>query len=246
MTLAHIAAKQPLVHCMTNTVVTNFTANGLLAIGASPIMADAMEEAAHITSIADALLINIGTIQAHTVEAMHAAMKSAKAHHKPVVLDPVGAGASRYRIETVRALLTHGVTLIRGNAGELAAIAGVTWSAKGVDGGDGEADVAHIAKTVAKAHRCIVVITGEEDVVTDGETVIHVAGGNAQVTRITGSGCLLSAIVAALLASCDGTLEQIAALLAQYKEAAVNANGFAGTYAVTFLDALQQLSEVDV
>lgn len=245
MTLSQIAARKPLVHCMTNTVVTNFTANGLLAIGASPIMADAIEEVIHITQQADALLLNIGTINARVAESMHAAALTAAQHDIPIVLDPVGVGASAYRLQTVRTLLKHGVTLIRGNAGELAAIADVAWDAKGVDGGSGVADVAAIAQTVARKYECHVIITGEEDIVTDGETVLRVAGGNVNVTRITGSGCLLGAICAAQLAT-NHTLDELAALLAQYKEAAVRATGSIGTYAVTFLDALGELAEVDV
>lgn len=247
MTLTCIRSKQPLVHCITNHVVMNFTANGLLAVGASPIMAHAVEEVAHITSISNALLINIGTLDAPVVHAMDEAMRAANAHHIPVVLDPVGAGASPYRLETVRTFLTtHRVTLIRGNAGELAAIAGITWHATGVDCGSGEANVAEIAEIVARMYNCLVIVTGAEDVLTDGQHTRHIAGGCARITRITGSGCLLSALCAAVLGASENAFADLATLLQAYKEAAVRANAAIGTYPVQLLNELERLAEVRV
>jgi len=245
MSLNLIRTRRPLVHCITNTVVTNFSANGLLAVGASPIMADAIEEIDEIVQISDALLVNIGTLHARTAAAMNAAIDAAARQGIPVVLDPVGAGASKYRLETVRQFLQkNAVTLIRCNAGELAAIAGVDWNAKGVDSGSGDADIEPIARDVAVRYNCLVIVTGEADILTDGESVIRVPGGNEKITRITGTGCLLSALCAALLASTSEPLSGLEGLLADYKTAAERALGPIGTYQTQFLDALERLSEV--
>lgn len=244
MSLVRIHNRKPLVHCMTNTVVINFTANGLLAVGASPIMAEAAEEMADIASITDALLINIGTLQRTTVEAMQRAIVASAKRSIPIVLDPVGAGASTYRYETTMQFLQTGhITLLRCNAGELAAIAGVSWQAKGVDSGEGDANMLDIASKVAQAYHCIVVVTGEVDIVTDGKALIEVPGGNARITKITGTGCLLSALCAAVLAA-ECSVEAIAELLTDYKQAAANANAPIGTYSVQLLNELERLSEV--
>jgi hydroxyethylthiazole kinase len=247
MSLSQIRARGPLVHCITNTVVTNFSANGLLAVGASPIMADAIEEIDEIVQISDALLVNIGTLNARTVAAMDAAIDVAARKGIPIVLDPVGAGASQYRLETVQRLLQkNAVTLIRCNAGELAAIAGVNWTAKGVDSGSGEADIEPIAREVAARYHCLVIVTGEADVLTDGQSFIRVRGGNEKITRITGTGCLLSALSAAVLASTKEPLSGLEGLLADYKQAAEQALAPIGTYQVQFLNELERLSEVEV
>lgn len=247
MSLKKINERQPLVHCITNTVVTNFTANGLLAIGASPIMADAIEEMTDIVSLADSLLVNIGTLNARTVASMKAAVQAAKEKGIPVVLDPVGAGASNYRLTTSLELLeTKGVMLLRCNAGELAAIAGIEWQANGVDSGSGEANVSELAKTVAKRYGCFVIVTGAQDVLTDGNRVELVSGGNEKVTRITGTGCLLSAICAALLASTESVMDDLQILLKEYKQIAERAAGPIGAYQVALLNELEQLAEVFV
>lgn len=245
MSLRLIRNRHPLVHCITNTVVTNFSANGLLAVGASPIMADAIEEIEEIVQISDALLINIGTLHARTAAAMSAAIDAAKRKGIPVVLDPVGAGASKYRLETVRKFLeTRAMTLIRCNAGELAAIAGVDWNAKGVDSGSGDADIEPIAREVAARYNSLVIVTGAADILTDGESVIRVHGGNEKITRITGTGCLLSALCAALLASTNEPLNGLEGLLSDYKKAAERALAPIGTYQAQFLNELERLSEV--
>ena len=166
--LAKLRVEQPLIHCITNIVVANFQANGLLALGASPVMADAIEEAAEIAAVSSATVLNIGTLKRDTVEAIVLAGKSAVKHGSPVVLDPVGAGATTFRKESVQRILNEvDVTLIRCNAGELAAIAGVDWQAKGVDAGQGDADIEEIAKNVAVKYNCLVAVSGTIDIVTD-------------------------------------------------------------------------------
>ena len=245
MSLQLINERKPLVHCMTNTVVANFTANGLLAIGASPVMADAIDEMDEMVALADCLLINIGTLNVRTVTAMKRAVKNANAKGIPVVLDPVGAGATSYRLETARYFLEHArVTLLRCNAGELAAIAGVNWQARGVDSGEGDASIDVLAKEVAARYRCLVIVTGEQDVLTGGEQLAYARGGHVNVTKITGTGCLLSAICAAMLASSTDPLHDLQQLLTEYKQAAENAFAPIGTFQLQFLNELERIAEV--
>lgn len=245
MSLNRIKAQHPLVHCITNVVVTNFTANGLLSIGASPIMADAIEEVTDIVQLADALLVNIGTLNTQTVAAMDVALNVAAKKGIPIVLDPVGVGASKFRLETIHHFLQKNcVTLIRCNAGELAAIVGVYWQANGVDSGTGDADIEQLAKEVARRFSCLVVVTGEQDILSDGEMVKRIQGGHEKVTHVTGTGCLLSAICAALLASSTEPLCDLESLLAEYKKAATFALAPIGTFQVQFLNELERLSEV--
>lgn len=243
--------KSPLVHCITNIVVANFQANGLLALGASPIMAAAIEEAGDVSAISSATLLNIGTLDGPSIASMIVAGKSANAKGNPLVLDPVGAGATAFRKQTVSTLLAElDVTLITGNAGEIAALANVSWDAKGVDAGDGKADIVQAAKDVAVRHKCLVAVTGERDIVTDGVSVLQVAGGNPLMSKITGMGCLLSAVCAAFLSvGKDHPLESVTYSLAFYKQAGERAAEQAsgpGDFAVRFLNALHLLKDSDV
>lgn len=244
MSLQKINTQKPLVHCITNYVVANFTANGLLAVGASPVMADAQEEVAEMASKADALLLNIGTLNERTISSMQVAGQSANTHHVPIVLDPVGAGATVFRTRATLALLQQlKVSLIRCNIGELAAIAGVNWHSKGVDSGSGKLDVVQTAKTVARNYNCLVIVTGETDVLTDGVQVALITGGHEKITKVTGSGCLLSAICAALLASSTELFSDLANLLHEYKQISEWAYGPIGTLHENVLNYLERLAE---
>ncbi|MFJ8235316.1 hydroxyethylthiazole kinase [Ureibacillus sp. NPDC094379] len=249
MSLYNIRRRNPLVHCITNNVVTNFTANGLLATGASPIMADEVEEMNDVVSVVDALLINIGTIHARSRNAMLVAGKKANERKLPVVLDPVGVGVSAFRKETVKDLLeTVAFTLIRCNAGELASIAGVNWQSKGVDSGNGDMEVPDVAKEVAKMYRCYVIVTGLTDVITDGETVLYTTGGHELMTQVTGTGCLLSAICAAALTIDGNSLENLQQVMQDYKDVAVKASEseLLGSFQVGVLNAIHELSRGEV
>lgn len=245
MSLQQITKRKPLVYCITNYVVANFTANGLLAVGASPVMADAKEEAVQMASIADALLLNIGTLNAETIAAMKLAGAAANARGIPVVVDPVGVGATEFRLQTAEQLLAElDVQLIRCNAGELAALTGVAWQAKGVDCGEGQLPVAEVAKALAKNYACLVIVTGEVDCVTDGEQVAYVTGGTARITQITGTGCLLSALCAAVLSTSEDAFHSLTALLQEYKDIAARTVGPVGSYQIALLNALEQVAEV--
>ncbi|MDS9471952.1 hydroxyethylthiazole kinase [Sporosarcina pasteurii] len=243
--LAALRQQNPLIHCISNIVVANFQANGLLALGASPIMADAMEEVAEIAAVADATVLNMGTLNPTTLEAMIHAGKSATERNIPVVIDPVGVGATTFRKQSIQQLLQEvDVTLIRCNAGELAAIAGVDWTAKGVDAGVGDADIESIAKAVAKKHNCLLAVSGEIDIVTDGYQTFYIEGGHPLMTKVTGTGCLLSSVVGAFLAAAEeNSVEAAATALTFYKKAGEKAAALAvgpGDFAVHFLNALNE------
>lgn len=249
--LKNLRQTKPLVHCITNIVVANFQANGLLALGASPIMADSLEESAEIAAISSCTLLNTGTLDLTTVDSMIAAGKSAIQHGRPLILDPVGAGATAFRKQTVDHLLdTLDFSLIRGNAGEIAAIAGVAWHAKGVDAGSGDVDITDAAKQVALQNNCLVAVTGETDLVTDGERVIRISGGHELMSLVTGSGCLLSAVAGAFLAVSQGdALHTAAESLALYKKAgeiAAEQSFGPGDFAMNFLNTLHSTEFSDV
>lgn len=199
--LAQIIQANPLIHCMTNIVVANYTANGLLAIGASPIMADAKEEMADLAQISTGLVINIGTLDQAKIQAMLLAGKAANVAGIPVVLDPVGVGATSFRQTVTHHLLQEiKFTAIRGNAGELAYLAGMQWNVKGVDAGQGDTtQLGEIAKKVAQKYQCIAAVSGKVDYVSDGKQVVKIKNGTLLFPRITGSGCLLGAVIAAFL-----------------------------------------------
>ena len=199
--LDKIRQQNPLIHNITNLVAANLSANGLLAIGASPLMSANLAEMRELAALSNALVINIGTLNGSDREAMLLAGKAANQQGIPVVLDPVGVGATNYRRETVKALLKEvQFALIRGNAGELASIAEVAWQAKGVDAGSGSGDLVQIAQKVAQQYACTVLISGATDVISDGKRLALVANGTPLFPKITASGCLLSAVCAAFLA----------------------------------------------
>jgi hydroxyethylthiazole kinase len=199
--LDKVRRQNPLVHNITNGVAMNFTANGLLALGASPIMADEVSEMADMAAICSALLINIGTLRRQTVEAMLAAGKAANARGIPVVFDPVGAAATQFRRDTVERLLAEvRFAAIRGNAAEMAYIAGGAWQGKGVDAGGGAANAAEVAATAAKRYGCVAAVSGATDYVSDGLCTVAVANGTPLFPKITASGCLLGSVIAAFLA----------------------------------------------
>lgn len=245
MSISKIRMTSPLVHCMTNYVVANFTANGLLAIGASPVMADEESEVEEMVSIAAALLLNIGTINSRTRNAMILAGRKANSRQIPVVLDPVGVGATAYRKQVVQDLLKEvKVDLIRCNAGELATIAGVDWQTKGVDSGEGEIDIEQVARQVASQYHCLVIVTGPSDLLTDGKQVISIVGGHPLMTQVTGTGCLLSAICTAALAVEGDKITILHDVLQDYKVVAERASAanLLGSFQVEVLNALHDIS----
>jgi hydroxyethylthiazole kinase len=216
-TLAKLRSTKPLVHNITNVVVTNFTANGLLALGASPVMAYAKEEVGDMARIAGALVLNMGTLDEAVVNSMLLAGQSANEHGVPIVFDPVGAGATSYRTETARRIVKElRITVVRGNAAEIANIVGQAWSIKGVDAGGDAGDAAALAKQAAQELGCVVAITGKDDFVSDGTVTYRISGGTPLLTLVTGTGCLLSSMIGAFLAVESEPVTAAAAALSFY------------------------------
>lgn len=213
-----IRETHPLIHCITNYVTVNDCANALLAVGAAPVMADDRAEVCEISSIAQALLLNIGTLNGRTVTSMKRAAKTAKRKGIPVVLDPVGAGASKLRTKTAQQLIriAH-PALIRGNASEIATLLAGSGNTRGVDAAEsdsGEDSLARIiatAKSLAIKSGSVVAVTGATDVITDGSRVITIRNGNPLLSRITGSGCMLSCLCAACCAAAPERIPEAAA-----------------------------------
>lgn len=245
--IRHLQTQRPLVHCLTNGVVQNFTANVLLAIHASPAMIPAIEEIQDFSRVANALLINVGTIEKHSAQSMFFAAKNANAVGLPWVLDPVAIGILNFRTELVRSLLPFKPTAIRGNPSEILFLSGKEASAQGADSYDSSLAALPAAEELAREHQTVVAVTGEIDYVTNGEITYAVPGGDLRLTRVTGTGCSLSAMVAAFIGSThEGNhLEAVATACFMMKKAgeyAANAQGM-GSFAVALLDALSTIGE---
>jgi hydroxyethylthiazole kinase len=252
-TLEKVRKVNPLVHNITNVVVTNFTANGLLALGASPVMAYAAEEVADMAKIASALVLNIGTLNPQTVDSMIIAGKAANESSIPVILDPVGAGATRYRTETAQRIMNEvNVSVIRGNSAEVANVLGEKWEIKGVDAGaSANGDIISLAVKAAQTLNCVVIITGKEDVVTDGETTYLVSNGHPIMTKVTGMGCLLTSVIGAFAGVESDLLQASVAALTSYgvaaeKAAAQTAEQGPGSFQIEFLNQLSKVSTEDI
>ena len=200
--LSAIRAAHPIVHCITNYVTANDCANLLLACGASPVMADAPKEAAEITAGSQALVLNLGTIGKDRFSAMLQAGEQANLLDIPVVLDPVGVGASAFRRNCAAQLLKEiRFAAIRGNLAEMQTVAGAQKQFAGIDASPDETeDAPALAQTLADRFQTVIMLTGKTDTVTDGKTVIRIRSGHPVMRQITGAGCMLSALTGAFLA----------------------------------------------
>ncbi|MGE6260607.1 hydroxyethylthiazole kinase [Heyndrickxia sporothermodurans] len=191
-----IKEKRPLIHHITNNVTINDCANATLAIGGSPVMATAIEEVEEMVQLADTLVINFGTIQEEFFEAMIKAGKAANHKGIPVILDPVGVGATSFRTEKAKELLQKiKVTIIRGNVSEIYALNGGKGSTNGVDAGDVPLSAIEIAEQAANDFQCIVGISGKEDVVSDGKSTYLLQNGDQILTSVTGTGCMSTSLI---------------------------------------------------
>ena len=246
--LRRLRAERPLVHQITNFVVMNETANATLAIGALPVMAHAPEEVAEMAAVAGALVLNIGTLSTEWVESMVLAGRAANGAGVPVVLDPVGAGATTLRTQSARRLLAEvDIAIVRGNAAEIATLAGRTATIRGVEamGGDDD-DPAALATTAARALGCVVAVTGPVDAVSDASTTLRVANGDPLLATVTGTGCIASALTGCFAAvNRDDPLaaatEALVALGVAGEDAAAGSRG-PGSFHVGLYDALYALS----
>jgi len=245
-TLRTLRERKPLVHQITNYVVMNETANATLALGALPVMAHAVEEVEEMAGIASALVLNIGTLSERWVDAMLLAGRAATARKIPIVLDPVGAGATAYRTATARQLLDAiGVTVLRGNAGEVATLVGAEAEVRGVESMAVGVEPAELAREAARRLGVIASVTGPVDHVSDGERVLAVANGHELLAAVTGTGCMSSALTGCFLAGkpeqpLEAAAEALAAFGVAAEDAAATAEG-PGTFHVQLYDALYAL-----
>ena len=236
--------RKPLVHQITNYVVMNETANATLALGALPVMAHAREEVEEMVRIAGALVLNIGTLSPPWVEAMLLAGRAANDAGVPVVLDPVGAGATSYRTETARRILDEvDVSVLRGNAGEVATLVGVDAEVRGVESISTGTDAGELAREAARRLGVVASVTGPVDHVSDGERVTQIANGDPLLGQVTGTGCMSTALTGCFLAVAEPFDAAVAALVAfgaAGEDAAREAKG-PGSFHVALYDALAAL-----
>lgn len=250
--LNRIKTRAPLVHNITNFVAMNSSANILLAIGASPVMAHCLAEVEEMTSLASALVLNIGTLQEEWVASMICAGQTANAAGIPVILDPVGAGATRLRTEAVKKIMgACKIAVLRGNASEILSLGFSDIKTKGVDSSLAfSEDKIEAAKEMARARNCIIAISGEEDCITDGVRVLRVTNGHPIMTRVTGVGCGLTAVTAAFCAVADGDLmDAVTAAFSFYGlcgDLAVKTSAGPGSFYVAFLDRLYSTGEAAI
>lgn len=237
----------PLVHNITNYVVMNTTANTLLAIGASPIMAHAHPELEDMVTISGALVINIGTLDEYWVNSMLIAAKKAHELGKPWVLDPVGAGATAYRDDTVAKLLEYEPTAIRGNASEIMALAKVSQSkTKGVDSVYASTEAIEAAQWLNKHTGSIICISGATDVIISGDKQILISNGHPLMQQVTGLGCTATAIIGAFIANEKDVFHATAAamsLLGIAGELSQKISSGPGSLQLNILDKLYSLTE---
>ncbi len=248
--LQKIREQVPLVHNITNYVVMNLTANALLSIGASPVMAHAEEEVEDMVSLASALVINIGTLSPHWVNAMEKAIRAAEQKKIPVVLDPVGAGATPYRTATARKLLNEGpIAIIRGNGSEIRALVDSGARTKGVDSLEGSEAAVEAGRELSRKFGCAVSISGVADIVVSKEKIIRISNGHPLMPRVTGLGCVASAITGAFAAVNPDHLEAAASAMAVMgicgELAASRAEGPA-SFELHFLDWLYKLGPEEI
>lgn len=247
-----IRQKAPLVHNITNFVVMNNTANALLALGASPVMAHAPEEVAEMAAMASAVVLNMGTLSERWVEAMLLAGQSALEHNVPIVFDPVGLGATSYRNQTARRIFKQFTpSIIRGNASEIMALAAELLDTqqqiktKGVDSTTASDNAIETAQTLAQQLGTVIAISGAEDFITDGKSVHSLKNGSPMMARVTGMGCTASAITGAFAGINSDMLEAAAhamAVMGIAGELATLQSKGPGSLQVNFLDQLYTLT----
>ncbi|MDA8406842.1 MAG: hydroxyethylthiazole kinase [Deltaproteobacteria bacterium] len=244
--LSKLREIRPVIHSITNFVVMNSTANVLLALGAAPIMAHALEEIEDISSISNSLVINIGTLSSAWIESMESAAQLARSSMKPFVLDPVGAGATKLRTKTACNIARFSTpTVIRGNASEILSIARVGSKTRGVDSVNSTDEAIESASMLARSLDTVVAITGEKDFVTDGKRSFVILGGSAMMACVTGTGCAASVIVGAFLAVEKDALLATASALALFKLVAEKASARSagpGSFWVSVLDELHNVT----
>ena len=248
-TLEKVRNEAPLVHHITNWVTIYDCANIVKVFGGSPVMAHAKEEAAEMASISKAVVINIGTLSTSSIEAMKLAIEAANKKGIPVVLDAVGVGATKFRNNKIKELLEYKIAVIKGNASEIAAAAGINVTTKGVDSGNVSADMVAIAKRLANEKECVVVVTGEEDICTNGESAFLIKNGTPMMSKVVGTGCMAASVIGTFCAvEKDYLFASIAGLIC-FEIAAENADKTSegpGTFKNKLFDKISTLSDISI
>jgi len=244
--LAKIREQKPLVHHITNFVVMNETANITLCLGALPVMAHARKEVEEMVGFAGALLLNIGTLTPELIDSMLVAGRKANELGVPVVLDPVGAGATKLRTDAALAILEEvDIAIIRGNAAEVGILAGAGGEIRGVEAVGKSEDMVSVAKSLAVREDCVISVTGPEDIITDGERVAIVRNGDAMMATITGTGCMSTTITAGFAAVQKDYFKAAAGALVAFgvagEKAAASSQGKPGSFHAALYDAMYAL-----
>ncbi|MDH7601672.1 MAG: hydroxyethylthiazole kinase [Armatimonadota bacterium] len=246
--LRRIRERKPLIHNITNFVVMNETANAILCIGALPIMSHAAEEVQEMVGIANCLVLNIGTLSPDWIDAMIAAGKAANKKGIPIVLDPVGAGATRLRTESCRRLLSElRISSVRGNLAEVAALVGIASEVRGVESIAAADSPERVAQALAETYGCTAAVTGATDIVCDGSRLARISNGHPLLGKVVGTGCMSTAIVGAFAAVEPDPFTASAAALTAFgiagELAATVSGDRPGTFHVELYNALYALSE---
>ena len=242
-----IRQERPLIHNITNMVAMNDSANIILAIGGLPIMAHAQEEVKEMVRAAGALVLNIGTLTSEQIDSMIAAGEEANSLKKPVVLDPVGAGATYLRTESALRLQEKvKIDIVRGNYAEISVLAGLKGNIKGVESVGREKNSVEVARSLACKHNQVAVITGEKDIVTDGKTGLEISNGSPMLRTITATGCMVTSLIATFAAVCDDYVLASAGALVCFglagERAVVKAKG-PGSFKMNLFDEVYNLNE---
>lgn len=253
--LTRLKEEKPLVHCISNYVTINDCANILLAIGAKPIMADAIDEVGEIECQCSALVINIGMISYEKIESIIEAGKIANKVGIPIILDPVGINVSRFRKNAaIKMLKKLNITAIRGNASEIRCLCGLKTQSKGVDSFEtmSEDESKEIIITVSKKYKCIVAMTGMVDYITDGKRIVRISNGNKMMSYVSGTGCMTSALIGGFLGSCDDYFLSVVAgimimgIIGEKALDMLKENEGSGTYKVKIIDAAFNLKAFEI
>ena len=249
--LALVRLKKPLVHHITNFVVMNETANMTLCVGGLPIMSHAKEEVAEMVQMANCLLLNIGTLTPEWIESMLIAGKQANQSGIPIVLDPVGAGATKLRTESSHRLMQElKISIIRGNLAEVATLAGEQAEIRGVESISAKSGKEIVATDLAKKYRCVVAITGAQDVVSDGQNIAYIDNGHPMLTTVTGTGCMATTVIACFAGVQNDYFRAAVSGLCSYgvaaELAAKTTDGNPGSFHVQLYDAMKQLTEQEI
>jgi hydroxyethylthiazole kinase len=245
--LRKVREKKPLIHNITNYVVMNYTANALLSCGASPVMAHAAEEVEEMVSFAGALVLNIGTLTPQWVEAMLRAGKKANAMKVPIILDPVGSGATRLRTESAKRIARElSIKVVRGNASEVLSLAKEEARTKGVDSVHSVEEAQDAAIALAGELKTTLAITGKVDLITDGKRILRVHNGHEMMGMVTGTGCTATVMIGAFLAVDPDPVGATTTALAYFGlagEKAATQTKSPGSYQIALLDAIYSIDE---